>query len=400
MNKDKKTDKDSRPIVVEISNNPLAYKNEFDTVYNIISAHKKRAMNAIHNESLNMLWEVGAYVSDRLKKAAWGDGVVRMLAEYIHTRSPKAKGWSYSTIYRMVRFYDTYSSDGFTQTVSRYGMQNYLAGTKQKNLPSKDGKIVSFEMTQIDSGEIVSFEMTQIPNVLFATGWTNHQIIMNRCKTDEERLFYMLYAGKEQLENKELVRVIKTNTMSSLLGSKDVQSEMMKREYPQSGVLFKDTVYLEMFGLPVKYKESKLRKEIIAHMKDFILEMGKDFLFIDDEHRIAVGGKTFKVDLLFYHRLLQCMVAIELKTEEFQPKDLGQLEFYLEALDQEERRSNENPSIGIILCKDADMEVVRYALNRSMSPTMVALYKEQLQVGGVIQRSLVEFCKFVSRGKK
>ena len=89
----------------------------------------------------------------------------------------------------------------------------------------------------------------------------------------------------------------------------------------------------------------------------------------------------------------------ELKTDEFQPKDLGQLEFYLEALDQEERRSNENPSIGIILCKDADMEVVRYALNRSMSPTMVALYKEQLQVGSVIQRSLVEFCKFLQKEK-
>ena len=379
--------------------NLLQHREEFETVYGIISAHKKRAMSAMHNESLNMLWEVGAYVSERLKKAAWGDGVVRMLADYIRTKSPKAKGWSYSTIYRMVRFYEMYSSDGFTQTVNRYGMQNYLAGTTQKKLPSKDGKFVSFEMTQIGSGEIVSFEMAQIPNVLFATGWTNHQIIMNRCKTDSERLFYMLYAGKEQLENKELVRVIKTNTMNSLLGSKDVQSEMMKREYPQSGVLFKDTVYLEMFGLPVKYKESKLRKEIIAHMKDFILEMGKDFLFIDDEHRIAVGGKTFKVDLLFYHRLLQCMVAIELKTDEFQPKDLGQLEFYLEALDQEERRSNENPSIGIILCKDADMEVVRYALNRSMSPTMVALYKEQLQVGGVIQRSLVEFCKFLQKGK-
>ena len=109
-----------------------------------------------------------------------------------------------------------YSSNGFTQTVSRYGMQNYLAGTKPPKLPSK-------------VGEIVSFEMTQIPSVLFSTGWTNHQIIMNRCKTDSERLFYMLYAGKEQLENKELVRVIKTNTMTSLLGSKDVQSEMMKR---------------------------------------------------------------------------------------------------------------------------------------------------------------------------
>ena len=375
----------------------MQHREEFETVYGIISAHKKRAMNAMHNESLNMLWEVGAYVSDRLKKAAWGDGVVRMLAEYIHTKCPKARGWSFRTIYKMVQFYETYSSQGFNEIVRHNSMQQYLSKSDQRELSDEKKPIVPFEMAQIDGDVIVPFEMAQIPSVLFSTGWTNHQIIMNRCKTDAERLFYMLYAGKEQLENKELVRVIKTNTMTSLLGSKDVQSEMMKREYPQSGVLFKDTVYLEMFGLPVKYKESKLRKEIIAHMKDFILEMGKDFLFIDDEHRIAVGGKVFKVDLLFYHRLLQCMVAIELKTDEFQPKDLGQLEFYLEALDQEERRSNENPSIGIILCKDADMEVVRYALNRSMSPTMVALYKEQLQVGGVIQRSLVEFCKFLKK---
>lgn len=390
MNMDKKIDNKDNV-------NLLQHREEFETVYGIISAHKKRAMNAIHNESLNMLWEVGAYVSDRLKKAAWGDGVVRMLAEYIHTKSPKAKGWSYSTIYRMVKFYDTYSSESFIQTVNHYGMQNYLSDPKANNLPSNGGSIVSIESTQIPMNDFVSIELTQIPNVLFATGWSNHQLIMSRCKSDEQRLFYMLYAGREQLEYKELQRALKTDAMSSILGSKDVQSEMMKREYPQSGVLFKDTVYLEMFGLPVKYKESKLRKEIIAHMKDFILELGKDFLFIDDEHRIAVGGKTFKVDLLFYHRLLQCMVAIELKTDEFQPKDLGQLEFYLEALDQEERRSNENPSIGIILCKDADMEVVRYALNRSMSPTMVALYKEQLQVGSVIQRSLVEFCKFLNK---
>ena len=403
-----KKDKEDSPDVVATNNNPLIYKSDFETIYDIIANRKRRAMNVIHNESLLMLWEVGAFVSDRLKGAVWGDGVVRMLADYIRTRDPKAKGWSYSTIYRMVRFYDTYSSEEFTQIVNRYGMQNYLAETENKKLASVNGEIVSIgltqrgedkivpiELAQLDDNVIVSFEMTQIPSVLFATGWTNHQIIMNRCKNHSERLFYMLYAGKQQLSNKELIRVIKTNTMNSLLGGK-MQSEMMKQKYPQSGVMFKDTVYLEMFGLPVKYRESKLRKKIITHMKDFILEMGKDFLFIDEEHRLTVGGKTFKVDLLFYHRLLQCMVAVELKTDEFQPKDLGQLEFYLEALDQEERRSNENPSIGIILCKDADMEVVRYALNRSMSPTMIALYKEQLQVGGVIQRSLEEFCKFLN----
>lgn len=362
----------------------MKYKEEFETVCSIIATHRKRVIRVVNNESMSMVWEVGGYVSHKLKTSVWGDGVVRQLSDYVRTKYPAARGWSYRTLYKMVQLYDTYTTASFSALIEKTDMTKY-------------GDIVPFETAQIDGKLIVPFEMAQIPNVLFATGWTNHQIILNRCKSDTERLFYMLYAGKEHLENKELLRTIKTDTINSLLGGKDVQSEVMTKTYPTSPLLFKDKVYLEMLGLPLEYKESKLRKEIIAHMKDFILEMGKDFLFIDDEHRVTVGSKTFKVDLLFYHRLLQCMIAIELKTTEFHPKDLGQLGFYLEALDQEERRSNENPSIGIILCKEADMEVVRYALNRSMSPTMVALYKEQLQVGSVIQRSLVEFCKFLKR---
>ena len=362
----------------------MKYKEEFETICSIIATHRKRVIRVVNNESMSMVWEVGGYVSHKLKTSAWGDGVVRQLSDYIRTKYPAARGWSYRTLYKMVQLYDTYTTASFSALIEETDMTKY-------------GDIVPFETAQIDGKLIVPFEMAQIPNVLFATGWTNHQIILNRCKSDTERLFYMLYAGKEHLENKELLRTIKTDTINSLLGGKDVQSEVMTKTYPTSPLLFKDKVYLEMLGLPLEYKESKLRKEIIAHMKDFILEMGKDFLFIDDEHRVTVGSKTFKVDLLFYHRLMQCMIAIELKTTEFHPKDLGQLEFYLEALDQEERRSNENPSIGIILCKEADMEVVRYALNRSMSPTMVALYKEQLQVGSVIQRSLVEFCKFLKK---
>ena len=362
----------------------MKYKEEFETVCSIIATHRKRVIRVVNNESMSMVWEVGGYVSHKLKTSVWGDRVVRQLSDYIRTKYPAARGWSYRTLYKMVQLYDTYTTASFSALIEKTDMTKY-------------GDIVPFETAQIDGKLIVPFEMAQIPNVLFATGWTNHQIILNRCKSDTERLFYMLYAGKEHLENKELLRTIKTDTINSLLGGKDVQSEVMTKTYPTSPLLFKDKVYLEMLGLPLEYKESKLRKEIIAHMKDFILELGKDFLFIDDEHRVTVGSKTFKVDLLFYHRLLQCMIAIELKTTEFHPKDLGQLEFYLEALDQEERRSNENPSIGIILCKEADMEVVRYALNRSMSPTMVALYKEQLQVGSVIQRSLVEFCKFLKK---
>lgn len=365
---------------------PLYISKDFAEVYTIISAHRNRVVRMVNSESLQMMWEVGGYVSSKLKSSQWGDGVVRQLAEYIHTQDPTSRGWSYRTLYKMVQLYDTYSTQSFASLLTETSIMEC-------------NEIVPFETAQTVEPIVVPFEMAQIPKVLFSTGWTNHQIILNRCKSDQERLFYILYAGRERLQNKELTRAITTNTMNSILGGKQVQSETMAKVYPSSPVLFKEKVYLDMLGLPLQYKESKLRKEIVTHMKDFILELGKDFLFIAEEYRINVGGKAFKVDLLFYHRLLQCMVAIELKTSEFHPKDLGQLEFYLEALDQEERRSNENPSIGILLCKDADMDVVRYALNRSMSPTMVTQYKEQLQVGGVIQRSLVEFCKFLQNKK-
>ena len=379
-------------------NNPITtYRNDFEAIYKIITLHRDRVVQQINGDTVMMVWEVGGFVSGKLKTSTWGSGVVRQLAEYIHTQDPTVRGWSYRTIYKMVQFYETYSSQAFIELIGHVKPQQ-IVPFEMAQIPNR--QIVTIQSAQIQTNPFVPIQLAQIPTILFSTGWSNHQLIMNYCKTDEQRLFYMLYAGRERLEYKELDRAIKTNTMSAILGSRDVQSQMLQAQYPQAPLLFKDRISLDMLGLPVSYKETKLRKSIVDHMKDFILELGKDFLFIDEEHRLAVGGKTFKVDLLFYHRLLQCMVAIELKTTEFQPKDLGQLEFYLEALDQEERRSNENPSIGILLCKEANMEVVRFALNRSMSPTMVAQYKEQLQVGGVIQRSLVEFCKFLDNDRK
>ena len=365
-------------------------EQDFSEVFSIIQNYRKRVSATIDNESLVMVWNVGGYVSKKLKSSEWGEGVVRQLSEYIRTQDPTTRGWSYRTIYKMVQFYETYSRSDFSATLK----QNNVVKL-QALKPKSDLSNVPFETAQITSNEIVPFETAQIPMVLFSTGWTNHQIILSRCKSDNERLFYMLYAKHAQLQNKELERAIKTNTMTSLLGSGNVQSEILKNTYPQSPMLFKDTAYVDFLGLPKKYKESKLRKDIVTHIKDFILELGKDFLFIDQEHKVSVGGKDFKIDLLFYHRQLQCMVAFELKTTEFKPSYLGQLEFYLEALDQEERRSNENPTIGILFCKESDQDVVRFALNRSMSPLMIMQYKEQLKVGSVIQRSLVEFCKYV-----
>lgn len=370
---------------------------DFQQVYGMILSHRKRAAAAVDNEMLLMIWEVGGYVSHKLKSSAWGEGVVRQLSDYIRTQDPTSRGWSYRTLYKMVQLYEAYSRSEFMELVSRMNVEGFA----RPQIPAaSNAEIVPIEMAQIAASEIVPIELAQIPNVLFATGWSNHQMIMSRCKTDEERLFYMLYAKREHLEYKQLERAIKTDAMSSLLSARDMQSEALQREYPDSRVLFKDTAYVDFLGLPKKYRESKLRKGIIEHMKQFVLEIGgRDFLFIDDEHVLKVNGKPYKCDLLFYHRLLQCMVAFELKTTEFRPSYKGQLEFYLEVLDQEEKYAHENPTIGIIFCKESDPEVVRYAMNRTMSPMMVMQYKEQLKVGGVIQRCLEEYCRFVNEPK-
>ena len=170
-----------------------------------------------------------------------------------------------------------------------------------------------------------------------------------------------------------------------------IRSKKLKEYYPAAPVVIKDQAFLDYLSLPEKHREPKLRSEIVAHIRDFILEMGKDFLFVDQEYVLPVGGEPFKADLLFYHRGLQCLVAFELKTRKFHPKDLGQLEFYLEALDRDVKKENENPSIGIILCKSANKIVVEYAMSRTMSPVMVAQYKRQFIPKEVLQRTFEEY---------
>ena len=162
--------------------------------------------------------------------------------------------------------------------------------------------------------------------------------------------------------------------------------------YPNAPVMFKDTLFVDFLNLPKKHSESKLKKGLVDKMKQFVLELGKDFIFMEQEYKLNVGASTYKADLLFFHRGLQALVAVELKKTKFHPRDLGQLEFYLEALDRDVKRSNENPSIGIVLCPEADRVVVEYAMSRSMSPTMIAEYKRILIPQERMQQQLNEFC--------
>jgi len=344
-------------------------------VQGIISLHRSRALQAVNNENLLAAWEIGAFVSARLKNSAWGSKTVMQLSEYLRAQDPTLRGYSRKNIYRMVSFYETYSSLQFIEYHNKLKLN---------------------EIVQSKTTQFVSAVPTQFPNFLNLTTLSNHFEILDTCRTIEEQIFYILYAYKERLNYREMRRCLKNNTFSSLMGAKHNLSKGLKDIYPQAVPMLKDTIFVDFLGLPQKHSEKRLQNSILDNLKDFVLELGKDFLFYDKEYPLQVGNSIFKIDLLFFHRGLQCLVAIELKTGKFKPEYMGQLEFYLEALDRDVRRSNENPSIGILLCQEADRSVVEYAMSRSLSPTMIAEYERQLIPKEVLQRSLEEFTQFLN----
>lgn len=365
-------------------------EQEFPEVVNIIVQHRSKASRTINEQSLLCAWYVGGYVSKKLKREEWGSKVVSQLSEYIRSKRPDIKGFSKRNLYNMVMFYDEYSSETFAATIRKYMTDKFVQSeTAQIGLEHENAIIV-----QSGTAQFVQSQTGQMPNILTLTTLTNHIEILCRCKSVEERLFYILYAHKEQLLVRELQRCISNQTYSALLSDKTNLSKGLLETYPNSPMMFKDTYFVDFLNLPKKHSESKLKHGLIEHMKQFILELGKDFIFMDQEYRLNVGASSFKADLLFFHRGLQALVAVELKKTKFHPRDLGQLEFYLEALDRDVKRSNENPSIGIILCPDADKVVVEYAMSRSMSPTMIAEYKRILIPQEQMQQQLKEFCQF------
>lgn len=213
---------------------------------------------------------------------------------------------------------------------------------------------------------------------------------MSRCKTQEERLFYLNLCIHDHLSFRQLDRQIDSALYERNKIGTPKLSPVLREIAPEAARVFRDQYVIEFLGGTEFPHENVMRKALVDKMKQFILELGKDFLFIDEEYRLQVGNSDFRIDLLFFHRELQCLVAFELKMESFKPEHLGQLNFYLEALDRDVKKAKENPSIGVLLCKDKDNEVVEYALSRSLSPTMVAEYQLCLPDKRLLQHKMRE----------
>ncbi|MDR1305731.1 MAG: PDDEXK nuclease domain-containing protein [Verrucomicrobiales bacterium] len=321
---------------------PVQKQQQFTIVIDLIKAARARAIRAVNTELIDLYWNVGRYISERVAAAEWGESVVLELADYLSRTEPDLRGFSNKNLWRMKQFYETY-----------------------KDFP----------------------KLSPMVRVL---SWTHNLLIFSRCKSIEEMEFYLSLCQKDSLSKRELDRQISTSVFErTMLGNTKLSA--LLRVFPSSVTdCFKDSYVFEFLNLPEAHGENELQQGLVRQLKNFILELGKDFLFVGQEYKLQVGNNDFYLDLLFYHRALQCLVAFELKVDKFKPEYLGQLNFYLEALDRDVKKSNEKPSIGILLCKDRDTETVEYALSRSLSPAMVAEYQTQLPDKKLLQQKLRE----------
>jgi len=314
----------------------------FSEIINLIKQSRSNAIRAINAELIDLYWNIGKFICTKLDSAEWGDSVVTELAKHIQQTEPDIKGFSDKNIWRMKQFYEAY-----------------------KDFP-------------------------KLSTLLREISWSHNLAIFSRCKSIEEREFYLKLSKLESYSFRELERQISASLFERTMIGNTRLSTTLRETNQDISITFKDSYVFEFLSISELHSERELQRGLVKQMKNFILELGKDFLFIGEEYKLQVGNSDFYIDLLFYHRGLQCLIAFELKVDKFKPDHLGQLNFYLEALDRDVRKNNENPSIGVLLCKDKDSEVVEYALSRSLSPTMVSEYKTQLPDKKLLQQKLHE----------
>ena len=255
------------------SNIVISMEQQFGEVVDIILQHKSRASKVVNEELLLTAWHVGGYVSAKLKSEEWGSKVVTQLSEYIRSQRPDIKGYSRRSIYNMVMFYEEYSSETFASTVEKY-LNSEFVQTLPAQIETTSITPITEEnvIVQTASAQIVQPLAGQMPKILEMTSLSNHIEILCRCKSSEERLFYILYANKEHLTYKEMQRCISNQTYSTLLGSKNNMSKGMLETYPNAPIMFKDTLFVDFLNLPKKHSEAKLKKGLVENMKQFILE--------------------------------------------------------------------------------------------------------------------------------
>ena len=251
----------------------------FTEIVRLIGASRERAMQAVNTALIELYWQIGEVISRRVAAAQWGEGTVDQLASYIARWEPGIRGFSRSNLLRMRQFYETYRDD-----------------------------------------QIVAPLVRQIP-------WSHHLQILGQCKLPEEREFYVRMTGQEGWSKRQLERRIRAALFERTALSPPKVAPVVRERHPDALSVFRDSYTLEFLGLPQAHTEAELHRGLLNSLREFLIEMGRDFCFIGSEVPLQVGNQDFALDLLFFHRGLNCLVAVELKVGRFEPEYLGKLNF-------------------------------------------------------------------------
>jgi len=325
-----------------------ADSSDFSSIAQLINERRSRVVRLVNTELIDLYWELGKTLSRKIEDAQWGKSTIKDLAAYLKKEQPGLRGFSASNLWRMRQFHETYRS-----------------------------------------------HQTLAPLVR-ELSWTSNLVILGRADSEEEMESYLRMAIQEGWSRRTLEHQIDTGLFERKILTPVKLAPVVRELHPDAKNFFKDAYFVDFLDLSEKHSEGDLHQGLLKNLQHFLTELGREFCFIGSEHPIQVGNQDFAVDLLFFHRDLNALVAIELKVGRFEPEHLGKLNFYLEALDRDVRKPHENPSIGLLLCASKDDEVVEYALSRSLSPALVAEYKTKLPDKALLQAKLHEFLELAT----
>ena len=321
-------------------------EEQFSVILSLIEKRKINAYRKINEEEILLFQDIGKFLYELKEQKLYGSKIINKAAEWLKTNYSTLKGYDRRKLYRMVKFYETYKDD--------------------KDLLELTTKL----------------------------SWTNNLLILDSCKSNEEREFYLKLSIKEDFTKRELDRQIDSSYYQRYVISPEeklipsVIKTIDEDDSPNTKIL--DLYSLEFLDLPNNFSEKDFKNAIISNMKTFILEVGRDFTFIKEEYRIHVGNQDFFIDLLFFNRELSCLVAFELKIGNYKAEYASKMSLYLEALDRDIKRKEENPSVGVILCTSKDIDVVEYSMSKNMSQTLVSEYTLKLIDKKLLENKLKE----------
>lgn len=343
-----------------------------------VQSARVTAGRAVNRELVTLYWDIGRSIVEKQQSAGWGDAVVERLASDLRSEFPGMTGFSARSVWEMKRFYITWSAPELLQQLVAELASEVKAGGARflqqavAELTPATGKALTRQLPGL-LPELARQLVASVP-------WGHHVLLLGKIKEAAALMFYLRETACFGWSRAVLLNQIKAGTFErSLLEKKTHNFELALPEEmaEQANEMLKSRYNLEFLGLKQQMRERDLEQRLIERVQQFILELGYGFCFIGRQYRLALGGKEYFVDLLFYHRFLKTLVAVDLKVRGFEPEHAGKMDFYLNVLNEKERAPDDRPSIGIILCAEKNDVEVEFALKTKGNPIGVAEYQLQ-----------------------